>query len=143
MDQYLIRLGSLFWNCAHLPGLIDLSPKAALNVECHPNEYVPSLQVQPAHRQAYCSRTESTWCVLFDCLSFPEVSGIFYEHKIALGIFNLQESFIVIEADSSFCLFSYISILYKYVCCFSGIQLAFIIKVTTSFWKDTQFLLIF
>lgn len=75
------KAGALFWKCAHLPGLTDLSPKAALNGECHPNEYVPSLQMQPAHRQACCSGTESIWCVLFHCLSFPEVSGIFYQHK--------------------------------------------------------------
>lgn len=89
MDQSLVRLRSLFWNCARLPGLIDLSPKAALNVQSHPDEYVPGLQMQPAHRQACCSGTESIWCALFHCLSFPEIADIGYEHKIVLGIFNL------------------------------------------------------
>lgn len=115
VDQSLVRLRSLFWNCACLPGLIDLSPKAALNVESHLNEYVPSLQMQPAHRQACCSGTESIWCVLFHCLSFLEISDICYEHKIVLGTFNLQESFIVAQDNSYFCLVSYISTLYKYV----------------------------
>lgn len=29
--------------------------------------------------------TESIWGVLFHCISFPEVPGIFYEHRIVLG----------------------------------------------------------
>lgn len=101
MGQSLIRLRSLFWNHDCLPGLIDLNPKAALNVECHPNEYMPSLQMQPAHRQACCSGTESIWCVLFHCLSFPEVPGTSFEHKIVLGILNLQKSFTVVQDNSS------------------------------------------
>lgn len=84
-------------------------------MECHPNEYVPSLQMQPAHRQACCSGTESIWYVFFHCLSFPEISSICYEHKVVLGMFKLQENFTVVQDNSSFCLFSYISTLYKYV----------------------------